>query len=716
MSQQPHPNKRPQILKLLRTRWAKAVIAVIGLIAVYLFMNGGGEQASTGTLFSAVRGDMKITVTEGGNVEARESQTIKSKIKGETKILSIIDDGYLVTPEDVANKKILVTLDNSELQEKMTQEEIQYESASADLAESTAQFEITVKQNESDIKKAELDAKFALMDLQRYLSEDIADAILKQRGLSSDITEMSDQIRKDVEETFKMPQEETTVEPTTKPNPENQELPAAPSPAGDEQRGERARPAGEEGQRGEGQREGGRRRRPEGAPGDANRGERQGGQAQAQAKPEVKQEAKAETTAAADTESNTEGGDLPAEVETIVAQSAKSAVSTIAIAARRPDIDFSKYAKPDALGDGEAQQKLRKLESDRLLAEGDLLLSETKLTGTRKLAEKNFVTKQELDNDEMSVKKQTVNRDSSETARDLFVKYEFPKEAEKLLSAYEEAIRAMERTMKQAVAKQAQAEARKKSSEASFRLRSERRRELQEQLESCTIIAERPGLVVYGGSEDNYRGNRDPIQEGTAVYERQEIITIPDMTQMAVRVKIHESNIDKIKLGQKAKIKLESFRDQEELIGEVVKISVVPDQSQRWMNPDMKLYPATVAISGTYEKLKPSMTADVEILVDELQDVVYVPIQAVQPKGNKRVVYIGDTFGGQTEREVETGQFNNEFIEIKKGLEEGERVYLRAPDILPGQAGEKEEKDGEKEEEQRPAMPQQNEGGAPAAA
>ncbi|MCC6154044.1 MAG: HlyD family efflux transporter periplasmic adaptor subunit, partial [Candidatus Hydrogenedentes bacterium] len=677
-----------------------------------LFMNRGGEQASTATLFPAVRGDLKITVTEGGNVEARESQTIKSKIKGETKILSIIDDGYLVTPEDVANKKILVTLDNSELQEKMTQEEIQYESASADLAESTAQYEITVKQNESDIKKAELDAKFALMDLQRYLSEDIADAILKQRGLSSDITEMSDQIRKDVEESFKMPQEETTVEPTAKPNPENRELPAAPSPAAGEQREERAQPAGDEGQRGDGQREGGRRRRSEGAPGG---GERQGGQAQEQAKPETKKEVKAQRDTA-DTESSTEGGDLPADLETVVTQTAKSAMSTITIAARRPDIDFTKYAKPDALGDGEAQQKLRKLESDRLLAEGDLLLSETKLTGTRKLAEKNFVTKQELDNDEMSVKKQTVNRDSASTARDLFVKYEFPKEAEKLLSAYEEAIRAMERTMKQAVAKQAQSEARKKSSEASFRLRSERRRELQEQLESCTIVAERPGLVVYGGNEDNWRGNRDPIQEGTTVYERQEIITIPDMTQMAVRVKIHESNIDKIKIGQKAKIKLESFRDQEELIGEVVKISVVPDQSQRWMNPDMKLYPATVAISGTFEKLKPSMTADVEILVDELKEVIYVPIQAVQPKGNKRVVYVADTFGGQTEREVETGQFNNEFIEIKKGLEEGERVYLRAPDALPGQAGAQEEKEGEKKEEQPPAAPQQNGGGAPAAA
>ena len=385
--------KRPFLAKVLRTRWAKAALAVLAVLLVFfLYMRGGGEKASTGTLFTAVRGDLRITVTEGGNVEARESQTIKSKIKGETKILSIIDDGYLVTPDDVTNKKVLVTLDNSKLLETMTQEMIQYESARADFAESTAQFEITVKQNESDIKKAELDAKFALMDLRRYLSEDIANAILKQRGLSNNVADISDEIRRSVEETFVMP-EPASAEPKDKPGEdENEELPAAPSPANDER--------------------------------SANQN--------AKASTEAKADGKAKPTG----EAGTEGGDLPAEQEIAAPQSVKAAMTTIAIAARRPDINFSTYAKPDALGDGEAQQKLRKLDSDRLLAEGDLLLSETKLTGTRKLAEKNFVTKQELDNDEMNVKKQTVNRDSAETARDLFVKYEFPKEAEKLRAVF----------------------------------------------------------------------------------------------------------------------------------------------------------------------------------------------------------------------------------------------------------------------------------------
>lgn len=658
----------PAVAFVRRSRWAKVALALAVLAVLYTLIGGGGPSVSSAALYTAKRGDLAINVLEGGNVEARESQTIKSRIKGETKILSIVDEGYLVTPDDVAQKKVLVTLDNSELIEKLTQETIQYESARAELAESTAQYEITVKQNESDIKKAELDAKFALMDFEKYLGADIASKILKERGLGSDINQISAEIRKAVEESTIVPEPASIEIP--KKN-EAEEEPAVPEPPADTEL-PRAQ-AAERTERPEGERGQGRRRRADSA------------------------EATKRSSAQNNTgEAETEGGDLPAQPE----QNDIASASAVAVAEKRPDIDFSKYAKPEALGDGEAQQKLRKLQSDYLLAQGDLGLAETKLAGTRRLAEKNFVTKQELDNDEMDVKKSTVNRDSAMTAQDLFVKYEFPKESEKLLSAYEEAIRAMERTMKQAVAKQAQAEARKKSSEASFALRSERYRELKEQLDACTIVAERPGLVVYAGSDEPWR-NREKIEEGATVYERQEIITIPDMTQMAVRVKIHESNIKKIRVGQKARIKLDSYPD-EILTGEVVKMSVIPDSSSRWMNPDMKLYPATVAISGTYDWLKPGMSAEVEILVSNLEDVVYVPIQAVHPKGRQRVVYVVDALGGQEERVVETGEFNNEFIAITSGLAEGERVLLRAPERAPGD-DEEEEEDGGRDE-----RPQEN--------
>jgi len=57
--------------------------------------------------------------------------------------------------------------------------------------------------------------------------------------------------------------------------------------------------------------------------------------------------------------------------------------------------------------------------------------------------------------------------------------------------------------------------------------------------------------------------------------------------------------------------------------------------------------------------------------------VVYVPVQAVSPLEGKQVCHVAN--GRKPEcRTVEIGEFNDEFIEIKNGLKEGERVLLRA--------------------------------------
>ena len=107
------------------------------------------------------------------------------------------------------------------------------------------------------------------------------------------------------------------------------------------------------------------------------------------------------------------------------------------------------------------------------------------------------------------------------------------------------------------------------------------------------------------------------------------------------------------------------------------KVGVLPDSQNRWMNPDMKVYLTTITINGTNDWLKPGMSAKVEILANCLSNVVYVPVQAVSPLEGKQVCYVAN--GRKPEcRTVEVGEFNDEFIEIKNGLKEGERVLLRA--------------------------------------
>ena len=75
------------------------------------------------------------------------------------------------------------------------------------------------------------------------------------------------------------------------------------------------------------------------------------------------------------------------------------------------------------------------------------------------------------------------------------------------------------------------------------------------------------------------------------------------------------------------------------------------------------------------------MSAKVEILVNRLEDVVYIPVQAVSPGNGKQVCHIARGFGSER-REIEVGEFNDEFIEVKGGLAEGERVLLRQPESL----------------------------------
>jgi HlyD family secretion protein len=243
-------------------------------------------------------------------------------------------------------------------------------------------------------------------------------------------------------------------------------------------------------------------------------------------------------------------------------------------------------------------------------------------------------------------------------------------------------VREFDKARRVAISRLAQAKAKLKSAQGQFEVQSRQRRDLNEQLDKCTIVAKKTGLVVYGsGREDMmYYGGEERIREGASVRERQAIITIPDMTRMAVNVKIHESYIKKVRKGLKARITVDAFPETV-LVGEVTKVGVLPDSQNRWMNPDLKVYLTTISIEGTHEWTKPGMSAKVEILVNHLDDVVHVPVQAVSPDGGKQVCYV--VRGLKPERrEVEVGEFNDEFIEIKNGLKEGERVLLRRPDSI----------------------------------
>jgi RND family efflux transporter MFP subunit len=221
------------------------------------------------------------------------------------------------------------------------------------------------------------------------------------------------------------------------------------------------------------------------------------------------------------------------------------------------------------------------------------------------------------------------------------------------------------------------AEARLKSVEASYENQVRQLEKIREQLENCTIRAPHPGLVVYAGINRRWQNSR--MEEGKQVREQEEIITIPNTTSMMVRTTVHESVIARVRKEQKAKITIDSLPDRV-LEGEVIKVAVLPDQQNRWLNPNLKVYETDVSIFGTDPDLKPGMSAQVRIIIKELDGVLMIPLQAITTHNGNRVCFVKTAFGAER-REIETGDYNDKFVEIKDGLEEGEKVVLNADDF-----------------------------------
>jgi RND family efflux transporter MFP subunit len=514
-------------------------------------------------------------------------------------VISIVEEGTVITEEDVRNGKVLVELDSSAIAERLEQQEITHASAKAAFDSAREALDIQRSDSESKIKDGMLNVKFSHMDLQQYVGEDLAKAALAKEA---DLLKIADILYREAREQRAFIEAEL-----------------------------------------------------------------------AKAMAEVEQALK--EPAREDVDPN------------------KPSEETSASGPRLPSMD-------DRLG-GTALQKKRTLDSDIALTIEEFKRAADKLMWTARLEKKGFVSSNDLEADQLALKRQQIAMDQALTDRELFLRYEFPKEAEKLLSLYEERGKELERIKARARSAISQAEVELKSAEAKFIVQDRRLKNLKEQRDYCTIRATTPGLVIYGTVGGSWRSRGSPIEVGSTVHERQELIRMPDISSLAVGIDVHESLIDKVEKGMPARVKVDVFPDMK-LTGKVHKIAVLA--KSEWFNPDLKEYETTISIDGVHDSLKPGMSAEVEIHVATLKNVLQVPIQAVTARSGKTVVYVLDSKGNEEAREVVTGEANDRFVEIRDGLREGEVILLEAPQLL-GPEEEKQEKEKEKTDRNGPPEP-----------
>lgn len=558
-------------------------VLAVGITA-YVVLRGAGDTKKGDELPVAVaqKGDLVIDVLEGGNIQALNFLEFRNEVKlpNGIKILEIIEEGYYVTEEDVAKGKVLVRLDQSELEEAIVDHDVQFQQTDALYAEAKQNIEIQESEALSEIKAARQSLRFALLDFQKFVGAEAARETLRKLGLPFD----------------------------------NDSLSA------------------------------------------------------------YEKEATDLIVSAFDADKGT-GTSLDESDDSNIASFALVANDSLAA-----NVNFSSLLKEEVLGDGEAEQTIRRMRDEALLASSELSVVEESVEGAKRLHEREFITKQTLENELVGLDKARLALQRTETELELFRDYEFPKEAEKMLSLYEEALLSLIRTKREKLALMSQIYAKYRTVKRRYELELKKRENLEEQLASCVIRASQVGLVAYGGANTDYYTSRyyDGITSGATLKVGQPIITIPDMSKLGVEVKIHESHIKKVQLGQKVYITAESVPDKT-LVGRIAKVAVLPDSNASRYNPSLKVYPATVEIEGTHEFLKPGMSAKVEVIVDELENVTYVPVQSVFVENGEHFVF-RKTLGGYERQVVEIGAHNNDFIELRKGLEEGDQVFLKMPD------------------------------------
>ena len=688
-----------------RTRVPHALVVVV-LVAFAAGCRKQSQEAGALEIFTVERGPLDITVTESGSLQAAESQSIKSEVSRQCQILEMVEEGTVITEEDVAVGKVLVRLESTKIEEDYRTHLNSYESAKASLTEAKESLDIQKSENQSSIRGALLDLTFAMTELRKLVGDELADRYAGKLLENIDTSIETD----DAFDPDKL------IAQTPAPTPRSQQKrprggfdpkmveqamrkrmglkPGDPLPEEAKKRlaeirkrmaegGGRGGPGGGRGGPGGG----GRRGPGAGGPGGGGRGGgRAGGEGtQVAAAPGVGTPAAAKPK----TDDPSTGDDAPPKKPEAPAPEGEKPgpeaagkpepkkvkpLSSAALDVRPPE-DIPALLDEPKLG-GETLQSLRTYQSSIELRKEELAQAQNRLTWTTKLFEKEFVTKDERDKDAFALKRSEINADKAETELAIFRRYTFFTNFQRQFSKVLEAREEFERKKAMARSRLAQKAASFNSRVAGFRHATEKLQDCKDNIENCTIRAKRPGLVVL---QQQSRWNRQqPLEVGSDVRPQQTIFEFPNIEEMVVRVDIHEAVIDTVQVDQQASITVDALPG-ETFQGKVIKKAVLPSAQSSWLNPDLKMYKTEVGLEGDAESVRPGMTATVEILAQHLEDVTYVPIQAVQTdQDGKHYCYRPDG----SRAAVELGKRNQIFVVVLSGLNKDEKILMTPPELV----------------------------------
>lgn len=312
------------------------------------------------------------------------------------------------------------------------------------------------------------------------------------------------------------------------------------------------------------------------------------------------------------------------------------------------------------------------------LAKAELRLRKDTRDHSISLAEREFITRNELQRDELRYDSQLSRVTLSWNDMDLLINYTLQQDLIRLQQDEDNAGLELINTRARNEARRVKEEAELVSKELEYDLAKERLDNLDRQIANSVLRAPHAGVVVYAKQGRGGSGGQ-PVEEGMNIRMGQNLITLPDTSKMVVEFTIHESRIEQVALGQQVTIRLDAFPDRT-FTGRVTTVGSLPSATSRMGNSTVKNYKTTVTVDGNNsdDVLRPGMNAKVEILVDLVRDVLLVPVDAVQRDRSTYYVW-KETVADPIAQVIRLGRNNETHVAVAEGVQEGDRVYLEIP-------------------------------------
>lgn len=194
----------------------------------------------------------------------------------------------------------------------------------------------------------------------------------------------------------------------------------------------------------------------------------------------------------------------------------------------------------------------------------------------------------------------------------------------------------------------------------------------EDRLRDARIVAPASGTAI-----------RRKIEPGEMVipgvestFEKRALLMIADLSRLVIKIELNQIDVSKVRLGQRVTATFDGLPD-EKFAARVTEISPASTKAK-----DLDVFPIKAELDHPDPRIKPGMTADVRVHIEEKAAAVTVPIESVTHEAGKAFVkrVIEREKDRHTERvEVVIGTQNDRFAEVVSGLDEGEQVLLDPP-------------------------------------